>query len=302
MQTDQHKFCFIAVIGPTNAGKSTLVNALVGAKVSIVTPRQQTTRNRILGIFIKDHAQIALIDTPGIFAPKRRLDRAMVRAAWDGAQDADRVMLVIDANKGVTAQLDEILNKLKTMSHRKLYLALNKIDLIPHQKLLSLVDTLNKIVPFEESFLISALKGDGLENMAKNLASTAPLSPWMFDEDQLSDLPERLLVAEITRERLFLRLHDELPYAMTVETDLWESRKDGSVLINQTIYVTKETHRSIVLGKSGQQIKEIGQASRHEMGLILDRKVHLKLFVKLREKWQEDPNRYRVWNLDFNLD
>lgn len=294
------RFGFVAVIGAPNAGKSTLVNALVGAKVSIVTPRQQTTRNRILGIFIEGQSQIALMDTPGIFLPKRRLDRAMVSAAWGGVKEADLILLMIDARKGIYPEVQAILERLQGQKGKEICLVLNKIDLVPRPELLAMVKLLNEEVAFSDSYLISALNGDGLLDLKAKLALKVPAGPWMFEEDQLSDLPERLLAAEITRERLFLRLRDELPYAMTVETESWEAKADGSVLLSQIIYVTKDTHRAIVLGRGGQQIKEIGQSARHEIGKMLDCEVHLKLFVKHREKWQEDPERYQIWNLDFN--
>ena len=294
------KFSFIAVIGLTNAGKSTLVNHLVGAKVSIVSPRTQTTRSRVLGIFIEGDSQLALVDTPGIFQAKRRMDRAMLHAAWEGAQDSDSSLIIIDAKRGMDDEVEAFLRRVKQSGEKNLYMAFNKIDLIPHQALLDMVHQARGLLPAKAYFLISAKSGEGVEAMRQTLALDAPNGPWLFEEDQLSDMPERLLAAEITREKLFLRLRDELPYHLTVETDHWEERGDGSLLIHQTIYVQKSSHRGIILGKNGQQISQIGTSSRLELQKLLERKTHLKLFVKLRENWQDDPQRYQPWNLNFN--
>lgn len=289
---------FVAVIGAPNAGKSTLVNLLVGAKVSIVTHKVQTTRTRVLGIALRDKAQIAFIDTPGIFKPKRRLDRAMVSAAWQGAQDADATVLLIDAQAGLTEEVERILKGLEEAGG-KLVLALNKIDLVKRETLLALADRLNATGLFTDIFMISASRADGTEDLIAHLADKMPKSVWLFPEDQLSDMPQMLLAAEVTREKLFLNVHQELPYSLTVETETYEVRKDGSIKIEQTIFVERESQRSIILGKGGSKVKTVGQLAREELQEMFETKVHLFLYVKVRDRWQEDPERYRVWNLDF---
>ncbi|MDJ0684859.1 MAG: GTPase Era [Alphaproteobacteria bacterium] len=291
---------FVAVIGAPNAGKSTLVNALVGAKVSIVTHKVQTTRTRVMGVTIRDRAQVVFVDTPGIFKPKKRLDRAMVGAAWQGAEDADGVVFVLDAAVGLNAENQAILDRL-VKDKRKAVLVLNKIDLIKRDKLLALSKTLNDSGAATATFMISASKGDGIWDLMDHLAKQMPQGPWMFPEDQLSDMPQMLLAAEVTREKLFLNVHQELPYAATVETESWEpSPKDGGVRVEQTIYVERDSQKAIVLGKGGQRLKAIGAAARQELIEMLDCPVHLFLFVKVRDSWQDDPARYSVWNLDFN--
>lgn len=290
---------FVALLGAPNAGKSTLLNYLVGAKVSIVSPKVQTTRTRVLGIAVREHAQIVFVDTPGIFQPKRRLDRAMVAAAWAGAADADIVVLLVDAQKGVTHDVRRIVDGLGKAG-RKAILALNKIDLVRREKLLELAATLNESGVFTDIFMISAATGDGVDDLAKALVLRLPEGPWLYPEDQLSDMAERQLAAEVTREKLFLQLRQELPYALTVETEKWEDKPDGSVRISQIIYVQRDTQKSIVLGKGGQMIKAVGAASRADLEEMLGCKVHLFLFVKVREKWGDDPDRYRDWGLDFD--
>jgi len=290
---------YVAVVGAPNAGKSTLTNCLVGAKVSIVTPKVQTTRTRITAIAVRGQSQIIFVDTPGIFtAPKRRLERAMVAAAWSGAADADIVLLVVDAKRGPDADTDEIIAGL-TRSGRKGVLALNKIDLVPRPKLLALAAEFNESGMFTDIFMISALDGSGVDDVGAYLAQHVPAGPWLYPEDQLADISERLLAAEITREQLFLSLRDELPYALTVETEGWQERDDGSVRIEQVIYLARAAHKSIILGKRGQMIKRVGQQAREELANILDRKVHLFLFVKVRPKWGDDPERYREMGLEY---
>lgn len=290
---------FIAILGAPNVGKSTLLNRLVGAKVSIVSPKVQTTRTRVLGIVLRGAAQIIFIDTPGIFTPRRRLDRAMVGAAWGGASDADAVLLLIDAVRGIDNDSRAIIDRLKTSGRRAL-IALNKIDLVAKPKLLDLAAMLDAEGIFDSIYMISAVTGDGVEELLNELAERVVPGPWMFPEDQVSDMPMRLLAAEITREKLFLQLHQELPYAATVETETWDERKDGSAAIEQVIYVRRESQRAIVLGHKGARIKSIGAAARLELEDMLEKRVHLFLFVKVREKWEDDPERYRDWGLDFN--
>jgi len=289
---------FVALIGAPNTGKSTLLNRLVGAKVSIVTPKVQTTRTRVLGIALRGAAQVIFIDTPGIFQPRRRLDRAMVAAAWSGAADADLVVLLVDAEKGVTDDTGRIVEGLGKAG-RKAILALNKIDLVRRESLLALSAELNATGIFTDTFMISAATGDGVDDLMDALITRLPEGPWLYPEDQLSDMPERLLAAEITREKLFLQLRQELPYALTVETEEWEERPDGSVRVGQVIYVQRDSQKAIVLGRGGQRIKSVGAAAREELEGMLGCKVHLFLFVKVREKWGEDPERYRDWGLDF---
>jgi len=289
---------FVALIGAPNAGKSTLTNALVGSKVAIVTPKVQTTRTLLRGIAIEGRAQLVFIDTPGIFAPRRRLDRAMVASAWSGAQDADIVALLIDAGKGIDAETAAILDKLGEVRQPKL-LILNKVDLADKPSLLALAKAANERVRFEATFMISALGGDGVADVRRWLADHAPEGPWHYPADEVSDAPLRQLASEITREKLYLKLHQELPYQSTVETESWTERKDGSVRIEQTVYVERESQRKIVLGKSGQTIKVIGEAARRELAGILGHPVHLFLFVKVREGWGDDPERYRQMGLEF---
>jgi GTP-binding protein Era len=289
---------FAALIGAPNAGKSTLINRLVGAKISIVSRKVQTTRMLVRGIMIEADAQIILVDTPGIFAPKRRLDRAMVSSAWSGAGDADVVALVVDAKKGIDAEVSAILSELARVPAPKL-LVLNKIDTLEPPRLLALAAAVNREVAFAETFMISALRGHGVEKLKQSLAQLVPPGPWLYPEDQISDAPLRLLAAEITREKIFERLHDELPYQSTVETELWKDLPDGSARIEQTIYVMREGHKKIVIGEGGRTLKAIGTAARAEIAEATEQKVHLFLFVKVRDKWQDDPERYREMGLEF---
>ena len=298
-ETPENTRCgFIALVGAPNAGKSTLLNALVGTKVSIVTHKAQTTRAQIRGVVTEGEAQIVFIDTPGIFTPRRRLDRAMVEAAWTGAGDADLVALIVDAERGVTADVELLLEGLKEVPHPKV-LVLNKIDLLKREKLLALSADLNARVAFERTFMISALTGDGVKDFLDWAAERIPPGPWHFPEDQLTDLTLALTAAEVTREKLFLRIHDEIPYNSTVETEKFTVNKDGSYRINQVIYVTRDTHKKIVLGEGGRTIKAIGADARAELMDIFETAVHLFLFVKVREKWGEDPERYREMGLEY---
>jgi GTP-binding protein Era len=289
---------FVALIGPTNAGKSTLLNRLVGAKVSIVSHKVQTTRAIVRGIAIHNNAQIVFMDTPGIFKPRRRLDRAMVTSAWGGAKDADLILLLIDSERGIRGDAEAILEGLKEV-HQPKILVLNKIDRVRHEDLLKLTATANEAVPFERTFMVSATTGSGCDDLMDYLADKLPEGPWYYPEDQISDLPMRQLAAEITREKLFLRLHQELPYASHVETEKWEERKDGSVRIEQVIYVERDSQKKIALGKNGDAIKAISTASRKELAEILEQPVHLFLFVKVRENWGDDPERFREMGLEF---
>lgn len=299
MTDAQNSRCgFVALIGAPNAGKSTLLNALVGAKVSIVSRKVQTTRAQVRGIALHGDAQIIFVDTPGIFAPRRRLDKAMVESAWGGASDADVVCLLIDARKGVDEETRAILEKLAQTKRRRV-LALNKIDTVERSQLLALAQDVNAVCAFEDTFMISALHGDGVERMKEKLAGMMRPGPWLYPEDQISDAPLRSLAAEITREKIFERLHDELPYQITVETDQWKNLPDGAARIEQTIYVTREGHRKIVLGEGGRTIKSIGSAARKDIAEAAEQKVHLFLFVKVRENWIDDPERYREMGLDF---
>ncbi len=296
--SDAEKRCgFVALIGAPNSGKSTLTNALVGAKVSIVTHKAQTTRGPVRGLAIEGETQIVLVDTPGIFQPKRRLDRAMTASAWDRAGDSDLILLVVDAKRGIDDWLEPVLSHIGEV-RRPVVLVLNKIDAVPKQKLLALVETLSPY-GFGRIFMISALTGDGVADLKHYLAQELPPGPWLFPEDQLTDAPLRQAAAEITREKLFLRLHDELPYALTVETTEWKQLRDGSVRIEQTIYVERDSQKKIVLGAKGAIIKEIGQAARIEIAEMADTPVHLFLFVKVRARWGEDPERYREMGLDY---
>ena len=291
---------FVALIGEPNAGKSTLLNRMVGAKVSIVTHKVQTTRARIRGVVIEGAAQIVFVDTPGLFRPRRRLDRAMVAAAWSGAADADIVVLLIEAHRGVTQGVETILEGLGGRTKgRQVALAINKIDRVAARVLLALTKDLNDRFAFAETFLISATKGFGVDDLRKWLAAELPPGHWLYPEDQISDLPLRLIAAEMTREKLTLRLHQELPYQLTVETESWDERRDGSVRIDQIIYVMRDGHKGIVLGGKGETIKAISQASRLELSAFLDQKVHLFLRVKVRPNWQNEKERYREMGLDF---
>jgi GTP-binding protein Era len=289
---------FVALIGAPNAGKSTLVNALVGSKVAIVSPKVQTTRALLRGIAMDGSSQLVFMDTPGIFAPRRRLDRAMVTTAWAGAHDADIVAVLIDAKRGLDPDARALLQKLAQV-RQPAVLVLNKVDLVEKASLLVLAQAASAIAEFEAVFMISALSGDGVADMRRWLARRVPAGPWHYPADEVSDAPTRQLAAEITREKLYLKLHQELPYQSTVETETWSERKDGSVRIEQNIFVERESQRKIVLGKAGQTIKAIGEAARRELSEILERPVHLFLFVKVREDWGNDPERYREIGLEF---
>ena len=289
---------FVALIGAPNVGKSTLVNALVGSKVTIVSRKVQTTRALIRGIVVENNAQIILVDTPGIFAPKRRLDRAMVSTAWSGAHDADVVCVLLDASEGLNGEAEAIFEKLASVAHPKI-LVINKVDLVQREKLLALAKTANDRIVFGQTFMIAARSGDGVDDLRSALASMVPPGPFHYPEDQMSDAPIRHLAAEITREKIFQKLHQELPYRSTVETESWTERNDKSVRIEQTIYVERESQRKIVLGKAGATIKSIGADARKEIAEIIEQPVHLFLFVKVRENWGEDPDRYREMGLDF---
>ena len=296
--TEPTRCGFVALIGAPNAGKSTLLNALVGAKISIVSRKVQTTRTQIRGIALSGPTQVVFVDTPGIFKPKRRLDRAMVTSAWGGAGDADMVGLLIDVHKAGDDETLQILEKSKEV-RQKTFLVLNKIDTIAREKLLEVTAKINAVRSFETTFMVSALTGDGVPQILKWLEQRLPLSPWLYPEDQMSDAPLRFLAAEITREKLFERLHDELPYRSTVETEQWKTLRDGSVRIEQTIYVERDGHKKIVLGEKGRTIKAIGAMARGEIAEAAETKVHLFLFVKVRENWADDPERYREMGLEF---
>jgi GTP-binding protein Era len=289
---------FVALIGAPNAGKSTLVNQLVGAKVSIVTHKVQTTRAIVRGIATHNGAQIVFVDTPGIFKPKRRLDTAMVTTAWGGAKDADIILVLIDAERGIKGDADAMLDRVATAGQPKV-LILNKVDRVKPETLLALSEAANARVEFKRTFMVSALTGSGCKDLLDYLAEALPQGPWYYPEDQISDLPMRQLAAEITREKLYLRLHQELPYSSHVETEKWEEKKDGSVRIEQVIYVERDSQKKIVLGHKGETIRSIGQASRKDIAEILEQKVHLFLFVKVRENWGDDPERYREMGLEF---
>ena len=297
-RTDPQRCGFVAIIGAPNAGKSTLLNRMVGSKVAIVTHKVQTTRARIRGIAMEGATQIVFVDTPGIFKPKRRLDRAMVDAAWGGAGDADLIVLMVDMESGRDSDVERIVEGLKAQG-RKAILVLNKADACDREKLLKTAAALTATGIFTETFMISALTGDGVEDLKRHIAAQMPEGPWHYPEDQAADVPLRSLAAEITREKLFLRLHDELPYSLTVETESWEQKKDGSIRIQQVIYVERDSQKKIALGKGGQTIKTIGQMAREELQEMLETKVHLFLFVKVRENWSDDRERYREMGLDF---
>ena len=290
---------FIAIIGAPNAGKSTLMNRLVGVKISIVTPKVQTTRSRILGVARFDEIQMVYVDTPGIFVPKRRLERAMVAAAWTGADDADEVVVLIDSEQGRGRDVERIVDAFK-QSGRKVILALNKVDLVRREKLLDLAARFDADDVFSHTFMISALTGDGVEDLHNELATRMPGGPWLLPDDHLSEMNDRLFAAEITREKLFLQLRQELPYALTVETEAWQPFEDGAVRIEQTIYVERDSQKAIVLGKRGARIKSVREAAGAELAENFDRPVHLFIFVKVRNKWGDDPERYRDLGLDFN--
>lgn len=290
---------FVALLGAPNAGKSTLTNHFAGSKVSIVSPKAQTTRTTVKGIGIWQNTQIIFLDTPGIFKPKRRLDRAMVASAWGGVSDADMVALLVDAKRGFDEETRAIIEKLKENNTSAL-LVINKIDLIKHERLLELADELNRSYNFTETFMVSALNGKGLDDFYDYLAEHLPISPWYYPEEQMSDLPLKLLAAEVVREKLFLYLRQEIPYALTVEPELWERREDDSVRAEMTIYVERDGQKQIILGHGGQMIKKIGQSARKELEDMLESRIHLFLFVKVRENWGEDKARYSDWGLDFN--
>ncbi|MCF1742267.1 GTPase Era [Paradevosia shaoguanensis] len=298
-EVDINQRCgFVALVGAPNAGKSTLLNSLVGTKVSIVTHKAQTTRAQIRGVVTEGDTQIVFMDTPGIFAPKRRLDKAMVQAAWSGAGDADVVAFIVDAIKGITPEIESLLEGLANVRHPKV-LVLNKVDAVKPESLLALSAKLNEAVQFESTFMVSALKGSGVADFLDWCIKRMPLGPWHFPEDQLTDLTLALTAAEVTREKLFLRVHDEIPYNTTVETERFQIEKDGAYRIDQVVYVTRDTHKKIVLGAGGQTIKAIGAESRKELMQIFETPVHLFLFVKVREKWGDDPERYREMGLEF---
>lgn len=291
---------FIALIGEPNAGKSTLLNRMVGAKVSIVTHKVQTTRARIRGVAMEGAAQLVFVDTPGLFEPRRRLDRAMVAAAWGGAADADIVVLLVEAHRGVSEGVERILEGLGDIAKgRKVALAINKIDKVEAPVLLGLSQKLNEKFPFVETFMISAERGHGVDALRGWLAAELPQGPWLYPEDQIADLPMRMIAAEMTREKLTLRLHQELPYQLTVETENWEERKDGSCKIDQLVYVVRDGHKGIVLGHKGETIKQVGKAAREELETFLGRKVHLFLQVKVRPNWLDEAERYSEMGLNF---
>lgn len=291
---------FVALVGAPNAGKSTLINTLIGTKVAIVSPKVQTTRSRVLGIAIEGASQLIFMDTPGIFSPDRRLERAMVASAWQGATEADLVVLLVDASarrldddtRGIVDRLGE--------AGRPAILALNKVDIVKRPRLLAQAAELNELGRFTDTFMISAMTGDGVTDLRRTLADRVASGPWHYPEDEISDMPVRLFAAEITREKLFFRLHAELPYSLTVETESWEERDDGSVRIGQVVTVQRDSQKAIVLGKAGRMIRDIGAASRLELQEILDRPVHLSLFVKVRDRWFDDPDHYRPWGLNYN--
>lgn len=297
MDVPRRRAGFCAIIGVPNAGKSTLVNQLVGSKVSIVSRKVQTTRARLRGIFNHSETQVVLVDTPGIFQPKRKLDEAMVSNAWAGASEADAVVLVADARIGLDDDVGRVIDGIKA-SRRPAMLVLNKVDLIKRDRLLPLAQSFNERFAFSNTFMVSALNGSGIESLKAEIAKAMPEGPWLYPDDQVADVHLRFLAAEITREKVYERLHDELPYASTVETEAWEERKDGSVKISQMIFVERDTQKAIVLGKGGHTIKTLGQLARADMELAFDRKVHLFLFVKVRENWAQDPERLRMMGLD----
>jgi GTP-binding protein Era len=290
---------FVAIVGAPNAGKSTLLNRMTGAKLSIVSPKAQTTRFRVLGILMRGQSQVLLVDTPGIFKPKRRLDRAMVAAAWTGAEDADTILLLVDAKAGLTESVREIAERLKArQAKQRVWLVLNKVDLVPPAQLLPLVGGLNALVPFAETYMVSATTGDGVEELQDALAAAVPEGPFLYPEDDLTDLPDRLLAAEIVREQIFLQTHEEVPYAATVETESFQERQDGSVRIEATVYVSRPGHKAILIGAKGARIKDIGAKSRAQLAHLLERPVHLFLNVKERAGWDEEGARLRAIGLE----
>jgi len=300
--TDETRCGFFAIIGAPNAGKSTLLNRVVGTKIAIVTPKVQTTRNRIVGIALHGAAQLVFVDTPGIFAPKRRLERAMVDAAWAGAADNDGLVLLIDAHaarNGVPDRDSQAIVAALKEQGRRAVVVLNKIDAVDRAGLLNLAAWIDAQAIADSVFMVSALTGDGVTDLLDDLAARAPQGPWHYPEDQVSEIPLRQLAAEITREKLFMGLRQELPYALTVETETWEDRQDGSVKIDQVVYVRRDSQKKIILGKGGQQIKKVGEAARTELEALFERRVHLFLFVKVRDNWVDDPERYRAMGLDF---
>jgi GTPase len=295
--TDIQTRCgFTAIIGAPNAGKSTLVNKLVGAKISIVSHKVQTTRARIRAIYMHEQSQVVLVDTPGIFKPRRKLDEAMVESAWTGAGEADAVVLLVDARRGLEDEVQKIIDSFKAQK-AKVILVLNKVDLLDPEKLLPLAQQMGEAYEFTETFMVSALSGSGVAKLGASLAAKMPLSPWLYPDDQTADVHLRFIASEITREKIYERLHDELPYSSTVETEAWEERKDGSVKITQAIFVERDSQKAIVLGKGGAQIKVLGQLARKDMEESFERKVHLFLFVKVRENWAVDPERLRMMGL-----
>lgn len=289
---------FVAVVGAPNAGKSTFVNRCLGTKISIVSPKVQTTRVRVRGIGMIEKSQIIFVDTPGIFAPKRRLERAIVSEAWSGAADADLILVLVDVSEKKKS-VNMIISTLKDQG-RKAVLVLNKIDKVSREQLIAKTVELNETGIFTDTFMISAEKGDGVQDLFHYLAEHMPEGPYHYPEDQISDMPMRLLAAEITREKLFRSLHAELPYGLTVETETWKEKEDGSVRVEQTIYIAREAHKKIILGKGGSKIKHIGAKAREELQELLEMKVHLFLFVKVRENWENDKERYTAWGLDFH--
>jgi GTPase len=287
---------FTAIIGAPNAGKSTLVNKLVGAKISIVSHKVQTTRARIRAIYMHEQSQVVLVDTPGIFKPRRKLDEAMVSSAWTGAGEADAVVLLVDARRGLEDEVLKIIEGFKKQN-AKVILVINKVDLLEAEKLLPLAKQLAEAYEFTETFMVSALTGSGVAKLGASLAAKMPISPWLYPEDQTADVHLRFIASEITREKIYERLHDELPYSSTVETETWEERKDGSVKITQAIFVERDSQKAIVLGKGGAQVKLLGQLARKDMEESFERRVHLFLFVKVRENWAQDPERLRMMGL-----
>lgn len=296
---EESRFGFVAVLGAPNAGKSTLINRMVGAKVTIVSPKVQTTRSRVLGISIRGSSQIVFVDTPGIFAPRRRLDRAMVAAAWQGAAEADEVCLLVDVARGLDENAKRIVDGLKK-ENRTAILVLNKIDKVKRENLLAMSATLNESGVFTETFMVSALNGDGVQDLHDYFAEKVAPGIWHYPEDQISDLPQRLLAAEVTREKLFLKTHQEVPYAVAVETESWEPFKDGSVRIDQIVYVQRDSQRPIILGKGGKLIKQIGAEAREELGNLFGCKIHLFLRVKVRQNWIDSREHFQMWGLDHN--
>jgi len=303
MRSEENKrFGFVSVIGAPNAGKSTLLNALVGSKISIVSPKVQTTRAKVSGIVVRDDTQIVFVDTPGIFQPskKNNLERAIVSAAWETVGETDKIILLVDVSKKISNPVKEIIANLKENNVQNIILVLNKIDQIKRDKLLMITQELNALYDFEATFMISALKNDGVERVLDYIKTRLPLGVWHFSEDEMTDMPIRLLAAEITREKLFKMMHQELPYNLTVETEEWEPFEDGSVKIHQTIYISREAHKRIILGKGGEMLKKIGSMAREDLEEMMDRRVHLKLFVKVQENWMDDTNHFSMWNLNPN--